>query len=575
MVVISSYDINQYRNGPPRPDITDVEWTAGKLDPKVLRKLPNLATLKFAFSTKTLTGIEACPQLTYLNCSWSMLRSLEGFQVLKKLVYLDCSHNNLSTLDELACCTELTELHCDYNKLIRLPSISSLRKLICSNCNLATLEGLGVCSELLSIECWENRLSSLKGLETCVKLEYLNCHQNSVTSLLALKACTRLKDVCFSHNKLQSLAGLNCGLLQNLGCSNNPLIKPKPLNAPLLEVLYCDMSNLTNLKLIEGCPQLKYLNCSRNKLTDLQELSNCPLLETLYCFNNSLTSLDHVQGCSLLQKLNCDNNRIESLVPLRCCPDLRDLSINYNRLTTLEGIEACTSIDTIHCQSNQLLSLQNLVYLRHLRYLTYNNNPFGVESVQVTRFMERFRHGRTNINSIYDDRQNVHDFYIQKTVCESVKKLMTDPKPSCAFDAIRVSDLDPQAIELVTSYCEDSCVHSVHLLTYSELLMYVWARIMNHEHKSELIKILGEQILESRDLCFTGRFNRTLSALVGFYPDIIISISDNSRIGAIILKAREAIDPYDPLTHIKLAQSMLTDAGYGADEIKPWLEAIV
>ncbi|CAH6419927.1 Hypothetical protein MVR_LOCUS11 [uncultured virus] len=75
-------------------------------------------------------------------------------------------------------------------------------------------------------------------------------------------------------------------------------------------------------------------------------------------------------------------------------------------------------------------------------------------------------------------------------------------------------------------------------------------------------------------MCFTGRFNRTLSVLVGFYDDIMIGISDSSRIGAIIIAAKRQLDPYDPKAHRDLAQKELTEAGYGPAETEAWLDVI-
>ncbi|CAH6420558.1 Hypothetical protein MVR_LOCUS164 [uncultured virus] len=136
------------------------------------------------------------------------------------------------------------------------------------------------------------------------------------------------------------------------------------------------------------------------------------------------------------------------------------------------------------------------------------------------------------------------------------------------------SGMDERAIRLLLEYCSDESVHSQHLLSLRELLSYVWARICRSEHKVELVKILAEQICDSECKCFTGRFNRILSVLVGFYPDIVIAISDNSRIGAIILAVKEQIDPYDAVQHRALAHKQLLEAGYQEAEIEPWLEAI-
>ena len=61
---------------------------------------------------------------------------------------------------------------------------------------------------------------------------------------------------------------------------------------------------------------------------------------------------------------------------------------------------------------------------------------------------------------------------------------------------------------------------------------------------------------------------------MGFYPDIVIEISDNSRIGAIIIAARTKVDVYDAAQHRAHAQTLLLEAGYTELEIQPWLEAI-
>ncbi|CAH6421612.1 Hypothetical protein MVR_LOCUS295 [uncultured virus] len=104
--------------------------------------------------------------------------------------------------------------------------------------------------------------------------------------------------------------------------------------------------------------------------------------------------------------------------------------------------------------------------------------------------------------------------------------------------------------------------------------MYVWARISRSEHKHELIKILAEQVTDAECKCVTGRFNRTLSVLVGFYPDIVIEISDSSRIGAIIISIKEQLAKYNPVEHRRLASERLTEAGYDETTIEPWMDAI-
>ena len=64
-------------------------------------------------------------------------------------------------------------------------------------------------------------------------------------------------------------------------------------------------------------------------------------------------------------------------------------------------------------------------------------------------------------------------------------------------------------------------------------------------------------MIESECMCFTGRFNRLISVLVGFYDDVEINISDSSRISGIIISIQKSIDPYNPVKHKKNCQKKI------------------
>ncbi len=205
-------------------------------------------------------------------------------------------------------------------------------------------------------------------------------------------------------------------------------------------------------------------------------------------------------------------------------------------------------------------------------FINYSDNPIEIPTVQIQRMLNRINTNRNS--SIYKDGQNVHDTEIQRTVCESVQSLLKDFKNNFSVDDVINSDLNKSTIESLIEYCQDQTIHSVHLITYIELLALVWNRIINSIHKSELLKILEEQIEDSECKCFTGRFNRTLSVLVGFFDDIKINISDKSRISAIILNTKDKITPYNPIKHKELAKKELIDAGYKEHDFEDWIDAI-
>jgi internalin A len=439
------------------------------------------------------------------------------------------------------------------------------------------VEGKGaknIFNDIIEIK-WQANVLNESIIEKFPNLRKLILLSNIVTSLDPLINCINLQELHIKHNQITSLDPLvNCINLRFLDCSYNKISSLKSLtNCINLQELNCNSNQISSLNSLADCINLRMLNCRNNKITSLGPLINCTNLRDFYCGSNKIISLDPLANYINLQTLYCYDNQITSLNPLTKCINLRVLHCGSNKIILLDPLSNCINIQELNCNHNQIISLECLVYLRRLVLLCYYDNPLSLQSVQVHRFLDRLNIINPS-SSIYQDGQNVHDVTIQKTVCESLQSLLRDEKPLFSIDDIINSNLNSKTKESLIEYCQNESVHSVHLITYGELLGYVWQRINKSDYKEELFKILEEQIAESECKCFTGRFNRTLSILVGFYDDIKINISDNARIGAIIIACKDRIIPYDPIDHKKLVEMELTEAGYTADEIKPWIDAI-
>ena len=535
LCTITDSNIDQFRDT-VWPDVFHAKWNVKGpyLDAKVLANLPNLQTLDFPGCELTsLVGLECCPKLEILNCY----------------------RNNLQSLVCDSLCSHLTSIRCSHNPLI-------------------SLDGLENYPGLTKLNCSKNYLRSLDGLEHCSLLETLNCSRGSITNLgsartdrqgpTGIYGCPRLLNLNCAYNSSKSFNPVTCNWD---GIESFELLN----TLQQLRSLNVSGTKLPSIKNIQGCVSLTSLVCVHNDLCNLDGIESLTKLEKLNCSRNNLTSLRGMEGLVRLQKLECGRNRLSSIVSLASCVGLIYIRCSCNELITLVGIENCSRLEVLACDFNYITHLDNIVHIRTIRCCCYHNNPLAIQSPAVERFCDRLN--RSN-KSIYDDGQNVHDAHVQKSVCCSLVNLLSDGKPEFSIDCIINSGLDQRTIQLLLEYCEDSTVHSVHLLTYFELLGYVWTRITKSEHKPELFKILAEQIHDSECKCFTGRFNRTLSVLMGFYKDIVIAISDKSRIGAIILAIKDRIRPYDHVTHKTMAQHELLEAGYTEDEIKAWIEAI-
>ncbi len=531
-VTITKDNINQYTEY-ISDDITIIYWEAGNLNAKIFENIPNLEI--FCCNERNIDSIESlshCINIKELYCCGNNLKNFKRLNNCVNIRILNCWNNQLKSLDTLPVCINLQKINLGCNRI-------------------TSLEPLKNCVNLQELHCNFNNITSLEPLSNCVNLKQLHCNNNEVTSLEPLSNCVNLQYLCCSHNKISSLASLsNCVNLRDIDCSYNQITTLELYDHTNIKSLRCGNNKITSLDAIFNFTNLRFLCCNDNQITSLEPLSNCVNLRNLYCHANQITSLEPLFNCTNIQKLSCVGNQIISLKPL----------------------SNCTNIQELYCFDNQIISLEPLIYLRRLNYICYRGNPIEFVTVQIQRMLNRIQ---SNINSsIYNDNQNVHDTEIQRTVCDSVQNLIRDPKIHFSIDDIIKSDLSKSTIESLIEYCQDQTIHSIHLITYQELLSYVWNRITNSDHKSELIKIMNEQIADSECKCFTGRFNRTLSVLVGFFDDIQINISDKSRISAIVLNSRHKIVPYDPTKHIDLAIKELIDAGYQEAEFKDWIDAI-
>jgi hypothetical protein len=102
---------------------------------------------------------------------------------------------------------------------------------------------------------------------------------------------------------------------------------------------------------------------------------------------------------------------------------------------------------------------------------------------------------------------------------------------------------------LINFYLENKEIHSTLFYRYGDIFEKVWERIQNpdkfekvwpidklgNKHcpdTNEMIERLKQEIIESNEMCFTGKITRLVNVLVGFYSDIEILIGTSDQINA-------------------------------------------
>jgi Leucine-rich repeat (LRR) protein len=468
---------------------------------------------------------------------------------LNNLTILDLRFNTLTEVPEtIGNLTNLTHLDISYNRLIKVSK---------AVCNL---------KHLLHLSIRNNNLSELP--ETI----------GNLTNLNVLDAC------CNKLIKLPTSIG-NINKITYLHLGNNELTELPETIGSLTNLiqLYLPKNNLTKLcETIGNLSSLSELSLSRNKLTELPaSLGNLTNLTKLYLSYNKLREMPVSFGnLTNLTRLYLDNNKFTDIsVSFDNLMNLTDLELSYNHLTKIhETIGNLTNLTRLYLISNKLTELPlSIINLRRLTDFYYYNNEFDIFPPQIQRFINTIEHKNNNLQ-VYNDGQNVHNQTIQLSLKQSLEKLTTQKfkinKDIISQEIANDDVLTRETKELVKSYCNKTEIHSLLLLSFQDVLEYVWEtiKLFDKEKQKEIKRIMNQEMRDSVGMCFTGRVSRLINCLNGFSDLVTIEISDNEQINNIILITKQRLgSEYTTDKHKELVENEMRERGYSTELITEWL----
>ncbi|MBC1499032.1 DUF5011 domain-containing protein [Listeria weihenstephanensis] len=170
------------------------------------------------------------------------------------------------------------------------------------------------------------------GQENIDKITDLDIRNLGITNLKGIEYFTELQSLDCSYNKISELDLSKNTKLISINCNNNELSKLNVTNNKLLVQLNCYSNNLSSLN-VRNNTELTYLYCYNNNLTELDISKNLNLID-LYCQENQLVSLN-VSNNIVLEELWCFDNKLSSL-NVRNNVNLKDLYCKNNQLTELD-----------------------------------------------------------------------------------------------------------------------------------------------------------------------------------------------------------------------------------------------
>lgn len=359
---------------------------------------------------------------------------------------------------------------------------------------------------------------------------------------------------------------------------------------------FINMSMCGLTEMPELPPNLQILKFNNNKIFKLPRLPDT--LHSLMGENNRISEFPDISHCFLLEDIDLSGNDIVELntaIPY----NVRTINIDFNRLRLI-NYELISPEIKISAAYN---FMKQIPPQSHIANVKFDHNDIDDKQYRLAvgdfevlnrpeipvRPVEEINWGIVHFNRennyapirytpipktdriVGTDSQSVHQTSVQKSANKSLQYVLAykpkTPIPTNFVDYVEDAyynnkikksvvrrgirclskSLAKRAIFTppIRKWCEANDVHSQFGVTYKSLLKQVWAIIQEHEHRIAMEEVLFQEMDDSKYVCFTGRFTRTLNALTGFIEQVQIGIDSKEQMGnQIAMAVKRARDKF-------------------------------
>jgi Leucine-rich repeat (LRR) protein len=421
-------------------------------------------------------------------------------------------------------------------------------------------------------------MSVLNYFENEIKNSVLKIEKN-----LLKQNIENVKHIDLSNKRLNSFPEFIKDLihLESLVLSNNQIeIIPEWIsNLKNLTILNLSNNQINALpQNISQCTNLKTLNVSTNKISiipdELFELHNIEFLN-FNCNNINDIPNDIIRLTNIKELWFSGNNIMTMPNNISLLTTLKNLNFSHNHLNNITiSFAQLINLKNLWLNNNNITQLGNLNLNNNCK-LFIEENPIEIIQQNVRAHLKK----QVIIKNIYNDSQSVHNHQLQEGIGESIISLLNDKCGDCDYLAkILDSPLELKTKNIIYRYYEENfCYYDYDNnknISFKTLLKYVWNRIDKHENKNDLIKIFDDEIIESEKYCNTGKISRLINVLNGFYDDIKIHISENERIGAIIVNLRKKYYSNNEEELRNIIKKELVARNFSEEIINVWIEHV-
>lgn len=282
-----------------------------------------------------------------------------------------------------------------------------------------------------------------------------------------------------------------------------------------------DLSNKELYRIVglDDFTKLKELHLNDNKITEIEGLDKLVCLEYLILHGNKITEIKSLDKLEKLKYLDLCYNQITEIKGLDNL-NLYLLNLSNNQITEIKGLDNLVDLEYLYLHDNEITELPlSLCNLKNMKEFKYDLRQVDDIPLPVERWLNRIPHTKN---------YNV-DEYIQPSFYNSLSTIFKDIVYS--FDITKIkNDINNNDIltELtknqLLSYCDDNTEHTTYLITYADLMFYVWPRISKNERKDEIYQALNQELSNKTYTRVSSRLIQLLNILATFYDDIEFTI---------------------------------------------------
>ena len=372
-----------------------------------------------------------------------------------------------------------------------------------------------------------------------------------------------LMDICLEqyHDILKCKIKYDDICFISVSENRNNIIYDLPIN---LSELYITRSYCTSFSIPKNTAEnLKIIRLDYTNLTTVPNISHCIQLQSCMVSHSNIKSF-HGPIPENLIELNLRYNMIDSF-DFTLALQLQNLDLNNNQFTDYNVIKG---------KGKTFSYLQQNTYVHNI--MNNKNAPIHIIKMKKMR-------GQTTeligIEATLFSEQSVHLSSINLSVHKSILAICDWIKTNdfivkdVTMCEIQSYINDPIIIKFLISALESEHVHSLTNYTYNDLFKLVWCVAMNHKDKLDIIERISIEIIDSIEMCFTGKINRIVNSLTGLLECVSIGISTKEQIQLNIQRivkrvTDKRLNYIDGICEIK--ELFINDTD---NQVQSWLEA--